>query len=57
MSEDSEGNLGPSEDGTKATSRRPRRRRGRRNGSRERPNTATLLHPNVLDETLKDKVL
>ena len=56
MSEDSEGNLGPSEDGTKATSRRPRRRRGRRNGSRERPNTATLLHPNVLDETLKDKV-
>jgi hypothetical protein len=28
-------------------------RRGRRPGSRERPNTATLAHPSILDETLK----
>lgn len=35
--------------------RRSRRRRARR-ASRERPKTATLPHPNILDETLKDKV-
>ena len=35
--------------------RRSRRRRTRR-ASRERPKTATLPHPNILDETLKDKV-
>lgn len=35
--------------------RRSRRRRLRK-ASRERPKTATLPHPNILDETLKDKV-
>ena len=34
--------------------RRSRRRKIPR--SRERPKTATLPHPNILDETLKDKV-
>ena len=34
----------------------PRRSRRRKRMSRERPKTATLSHPNILDETLKDKV-
>ena len=33
--------------------RRTRRRRLRRPKSRERPATATLAHPSILDETLK----
>ncbi len=33
--------------------RRTKRRRQRRAVSRERPATATLAHPNILDESLK----
>ena len=33
--------------------RRTKRRRQRRAASRERPATATLAHPNILDESLK----
>ena len=37
--------------------RRSRRKKMRKTfGSRERPKTATLPHPSILDETLKDKV-
>ena len=36
--------------------RRLRRRRVRRPVSRERPATATLAHPNILDETLKVQI-
>ena len=36
--------------------RRSRRKKMRKTISRERPKTATLLHPSILDETLKDKV-
>ena len=50
MSEDSEVTESVSEG---PNPRRNRRRRPRRQTSRERPSTATLDHPNVLDETLK----
>ena len=36
--------------------RRSRRKKMRKTISRERPKTATLPHPSILDETLKDKV-
>lgn len=36
--------------------RRSRRKKMRKAMSRERPKTATLPHPSILDETLKDKV-
>ena len=36
--------------------RRSRRKKMRKTALRERPKTATLPHPSILDETLKDKV-
>ena len=42
--------------GYPANPRRSRRKKMRKTELRERPKTATLPHPNILDETLKDKV-